>query len=307
MQARTADPIAASIGEVAAKVETARAKVNLALHVGGRRPDGYHALDSLIVFAEVADTLRAAPGAEGEVRIALDGPFGPALAETPGNLVLRAATALHAALPPREVQGYVLHLTKRLPIAAGIGGGSADAAAALRLLNRLWGAGFDTARLAEIGIRLGADIPACLLSRPLRAEGIGERVTPVAGIPALPMLLLNPGIAVPTEAVFRRYRAGGRPPLPALPARFGSILAFVQWLRPTRNDLVEPAVAEVPAIAAAQAALSADPECLFARMSGSGATVFGIFLSVEAAARAADRIHAARPDWWVAVTTAGGS
>jgi 4-diphosphocytidyl-2-C-methyl-D-erythritol kinase len=310
MSATTDDPLASLIFEIASKVETARAKVNLALHVTGRRPDGYHLLDSLVVFAEVADTLRAVPLGNDDVTFTVDGQFVRDLAEAGDvhdNLVLRAADLLIRSFPAHRIHGVRLELTKRLPVAAGLGGGSADAAAALRRLNRTWGLGLAAAELAALGLRLGADVPMCLLSRPLRASGIGERVTPVAGIPALPLLLVNPGVRVATPDVFRRLARAERPGLPPLPPRFGSVMEFVMWLRKTRNDLTEPASALAPEIGRVLKALAADPDCLIARMTGSGATVFGVFMSVDSANRAADRLHAARPDWWLAVTTAAGA
>jgi 4-diphosphocytidyl-2-C-methyl-D-erythritol kinase len=310
MPAATGDPVSALILEVASKVENARAKINLALHVTGRRPDGYHILDSLVVFAEIADTLKAVPRDEALVRLAIDGQFAKEL-ERAGpvedNLVIRAADELMAAFPGRPIRGVRLDLTKRLPVASGIGGGSADAAAALRLLDRLWG--FDTSRdtLAAIGLRLGADVPACLISRPLKVEGIGERITPASGIPELPMILVNPGVALPTRNVFRRLQPEDRTPMWPVPPGFRTLIEFVQWLRLSRNDLFEPAKEEAKVVGTVVKAVSSDPECLIARMSGSGATVFGIFNSHAAAERAAARIHAAKPGWWVAVTRTGGS
>lgn len=310
MSETTGDPLASLIFEVASKVETARAKVNLALHVTGRRSDGYHLLDSLVVFAEVADTLRAAPRDGDGVTLTIDGQFAHDLADvgdSNDNMVLRAADLLTGAFPARPTPGLRLDLTKRLPVAAGLGGGSADAAATLRLLNRLWELGLGAAELASFGLRLGADVPLCLLSRPLRAQGVGERITPLIGIPPLPLLLLNPGVPVATPAVFGRLAPGERPPMPAVPSRFRSVLEFVLWLRKMRNDLTEPASALVPEIGRVLKALGSDPDCLLARMSGSGATVFGVFMSSEAANRGAERLHAAHPGWWLAVTTTGGS
>ncbi|MBN8996672.1 MAG: 4-(cytidine 5'-diphospho)-2-C-methyl-D-erythritol kinase [Rhizobiales bacterium] len=310
MDATTGDDLAALISGVAAKVETARAKVNLALHILGRRADGYHLIDSLVVFADMGDTLRATPRDEGPVKLTIDGPFGDELDRSTrpeDNLVIRAADELLAAFPRRRIGGVQLGLTKRLPVASGLGGGSADAAAALRLLDRLWNLGAGGPRLAEIGARLGADVPMCLVSRPLQAGGIGEQITLAPAIPALPLLLVNPGVAVPTRNVFRRLAPGERPPMWPLPARFASRIEFAQWLRMTRNDLCEPAIAEARVVGAVVKAVSSDAECLFANLSGSGATVFGIFNSRAAAERAAARIHQKKPDWWVAVTQSGGA
>jgi 4-diphosphocytidyl-2-C-methyl-D-erythritol kinase len=309
-QDETADPIAISIAEAAAKIECARAKINLALHVLDRRPDGYHRLDSVVVFADLADTLAACRREEGVVELGIDGEFADILAKAAQpaeNLVYAVADALIRAFPDRISGGVRIDLTKNLPVAAGLGGGSADAAATLRLLNRLWRLGLTVAELAELGASLGADVPVCVFSRPARMEGIGERVTPVAAIPAMPVVLVNPGVAVETGAVFRRLKPAERSPLPPLPERFTSIMELVFWLRNTRNDLFAPACAAAPVIETAARALASDPDCMFARMSGSGATVFGIFLSIDAASRAAKRLQEARPDWWTAVTWTEGS
>ena len=309
-QGETADLLTASIAAAAGKVESARAKINLALHVTGRRPDGYHDLDSLVVFAELADVLAASPHAEPAVELGIDGPFADHLANTTAagdNLVYAVADALMRAFPDKVADGIRIDLDKHLPVAAGIGGGSADAAATLRLLNRVWGLGLDTAQLAGLGLNLGADVPVCVVSRPTRVEGIGDRLTPVSILPEVPMVLVNPGIAVATADVFRRLRNPDRPALPALPDRPISITELVTWLRRTRNDLFEPACGLSPLIERAVRMLASDADCMFARMSGSGATVFGIFPAIEAAAAAAERLRATRPEWWVAVTRTEGS
>jgi 4-diphosphocytidyl-2-C-methyl-D-erythritol kinase len=309
MAETTADPFSALISDIASRVEAARAKINLALHVLGRRADGFHLIDSLVVFAEVGDTLTAAPLDGGAVDFAVDGQFADHLATTPvrDNLVLRAAEQLMKAHPAKTNKGVGLKLTKRLPIAAGLGGGSADAAAALRLLNRYWELKLAPAQLAELGLRIGSDVPICLASRPLHAEGIGEKVKPLPGIPALPVVLINPGIEMATRKVFRRLHHEERTPMWPLPKGFPTIMEFVHWLRMTRNDLFEPAKLEAKVVGAVVKALGADPECLLARMSGSGATAFGIFNTSAAATRAADRLRAKHPKWWVAVTKTGGS
>ncbi len=306
----TAELLARSLADAGAETDLARAKINLALHVLGRRADGYHELDSLVVFAALADTLTASPSAEPLVELDCDGDFADMLAAaTPpgGNLVSAVARHLMQAFPDRIRGGVRLHLTKVLPVAAGIGGGSADAAAALRLLDRVWRLGLSPAELARLGAGFGADVPVCVHGRPSRMEGIGERVTPLEAIPALPMVLLNPGVAVDTGAVFRRLAPAPRAPLPPMPSRFASPAKLASWLREARNDLYEPARLEAPVIGTALDRLAADPACLLARMSGSGATVFGLFPAVEAAQRAAARIRDARPDWWVVATWTGGS
>jgi 4-diphosphocytidyl-2-C-methyl-D-erythritol kinase len=310
MRTAPGSPVPPSTVEVDSNFETARAKVNLALHVTGRRPDGYHLLDSLVVFAEAADRLEAAPRDESMVSLATAGEFAGDLDRAGpqrDNLVLRAADGLLAALPGRPMPGVRIVLTKQLPVAAGIGGGSADAAAALRLLNRLWRLGAEAEALAKIGIGLGADVPACLVSRPLRVTGIGEGLELMNGIPELPLVLVNPGVALPTRAVFRRLASPDGAPMRTVPARFNSLVEFAQWLASNRNDLSEPAEAESRVVGTVVAALASDPDCLIARMSGSGATVFGIFGSPASAERAGARIRAAQPEWWVAVTRTGGS
>jgi 4-diphosphocytidyl-2-C-methyl-D-erythritol kinase len=290
-------------------VESAPAKINLALHVLGRRPDGYHRIDSLVAFTEFADVVSAVKPANGHPGLSLDGDFADELelvSRPFDNLAMRAADLLgHARLG--QHQPVQILLTKRIPIAAGLGGGSADAAATLRLLNRHWSLGFDGDRLAEIGFTLGADVPMCLASRPVVARGIGERLTPVKGLPRLPVLLVNPSIPLSTAAVYRHLDRGERSPLPPLPEKFSSVIAFVIWLRQTRNDLREPARAITGLAERAVKALSADPDCLFAQMSGSGPTAFGIFPKLSTAQRAAERIRQKRPNWWVVATETIGS
>lgn len=274
--------------------ERAPAKINLALHVTSRRPDGYHLIDSLVVFTAMGDTLSAEPAED--LRLELGGAFGGALAATPDNLVLRAARLMGAEAPG---QGVALRLEKRLPVASGIGGGSADAAATLRALARMRKLPLPEPA-AVLG--LGADVPACLLSRPLRMGGIGERLEPLAALPPFRLVLVNPGVAVSTAEVFAGLERSGNSPLPPMPARWPGAAGFARWLGGLRNDLEAPARAIAPAIGAALAALSADADCLLARMSGSGATCFGLFPGPEAAVRAAGLIARARPEWWVCET-----
>ena len=308
------DQVAKAIEDAtgAGNSDLALAKINLALHVLAERPDGYHDLESLVVFADVADVVTARPAAKGGAATTLDvtGPYAGALQETTApaaNLALRAAQAITATAARRRAKPMHLSLAKRIPIAAGLGGGSADAAATLRLLDRLWGLGLKPDRLAEIAQKLGADVPMCLVSQPLLARGIGELVTPVSGIPALSVVLAHPGISVPTGAVFAGLGKEVRSPLPPLPSKFKSALDLVFWLRQTRNDLIDPARVVSRQAAAAAKALTSDPDCLFARMSGSGAAAFGIFVKPAAAERAAERLKAAKPDWWVTAAMTGGS
>lgn len=274
--------------------EFAPAKVNLYLHVTGRRPDGYHLLDSLAVFCPVGDRLRATV-AEA-LTLTVEGPFGAALAGERDNLVLRAARALDGEAGARVV------LEKFLPVASGIGGGSADAAATLRLLCRLWelpvGASQgDLARgaLASIALELGADVPVCLASRAARMGGVGEALGPAPAMPAVGMVLVNPGVALATALVFRA-RSGGFSGLAGLPSAWADAAAMAGDLARLRNDLEPPAIALCPVIGTVLAALAATPGCLLARMSGSGATCFGLFRDAAAAEAAA--LALARSGWW---------
>ena len=272
-------------------VEQAPAKVNLYLHVTGRRRDGYHLLDSLVVFAGVADLVSAGPADSLSLRVV--GPFAAGLAAEPNNLVLRAACALAAAYgrPPRAH----LMLRKTLPVASGIGGGSADAAATLRALCRLWGLEAEEDHLARLALELGADVPACLVSRPCRMQGIGEALSPGPSLPRGGMVLVNPGVAVSTAEVFRS-RQGGWSPCADLPPAWSDVETMATDLASLRNDLQSAAVGLRPEIGAVLSALAATSGCLLARMSGSGATCFGLFADADAAASAVRSIQ--WPGWW---------
>jgi len=276
-------------------VEAARAKVNLTLQITGRRPDGYHELESLVVFAGVGDELRFAPA--GEIGLTLEGPFAAALSAGGDNLVLRAAHRLAEALD--EPRGAAITLTKNLPVASGIGGGSADAAAALRGLLRLWQRTLAEGALRDLALNLGADVPVCLRGDPVVMSGIGEKLTPVAALPPLWLLLVNSGVAVSTAAVFKAREGAFSAPGEPLPPSLG-LPALVQWLEQHRNDLEAPACALAPEIAEVLAALRALAQCLLARMSGSGATCFGLFEDETAVRQAAEALALQFPDWWVA-------
>lgn len=270
--------------------EAARAKVNLYLHVVGRRADGYHLLDSVVVFPGASDTLEAAP-AEA-LSLEIRGRYGDGLGTGPDNLVLRAAQALASTANIKAGARFILH--KRLPVASGIGGGSADAAAALRVLVRLWNLNPPSGRLRTIAQRLGADVPACLDSLPVRMQGIGELLRPAPRLPACGMVLLNPGVAVATPDIFRA-RSGEFSPTPVLPAAWEDATAFAAALAELRNDLEVPAMALCPAITSVLDWLRAQPGCLLARMSGSGATCFGLFADALTAKELAARAPAS---WW---------
>jgi 4-diphosphocytidyl-2-C-methyl-D-erythritol kinase len=269
--------------------ETAFAKVNLALHVRARRADGYHALESLFAFCIDGDRLTGRVRDDGAIRLAIAGRFAAMLSPGDDNLVVRAARALQAA--SGTGLGADLHLDKALPIAAGIGGGSADAAAALRLLVRLWGVNPARLDFPGLALSLGADVPACLASATLFARGVGEVLESVdLDLAGMPILLVNPLVPCPTGPVFRGWDGIDRGPLDPGAWRLG------------RNDLQAPALALVPAIGDVVAALAALPGVTLARMSGSGATCFALFADEAARDAAAVSIRAANGDWWTLAT-----
>ena len=279
--------------------EFAPAKINLALHVTGRRDDGYHRLDTLVAFADIGDRLTVSPAETLDLRAT--GPFASALPAAQDDLVLRAATTLRVDAFGDGVAapGAALVLHKALPIASGLGGGSADAAAALRALNRLWRLGWPDERLAEIGLRLGADVPMCVASRPLRARGIGERMTNLDVLPDFGLVLVNPGTAVSTPAVFSALAGRFSSPLTEPPA-FADAACLARYLGETANDLEAPALTLAPEIAAVLDALRRTDACLIARMSGSGATCFAVYPDVAAARAGAGAVSSRCPEWWVA-------
>jgi len=279
-------------------VETAPAKINLALHVTGRRPDGYHELDSLVVFADVADEIEARPAPED--RLTIDGPFGAGLTSGEGNLVLRAVAAFRANWPDHVPAKLAFKLKKNLPVAAGLGGGSADAAAVLRLMASLGPGLIPDHELLAVAAELGADVPMCLLSRPCRARGVGERVTALANFPSSYVVLVNPLVPVVTADVFRRLQLHENEGLPELPEPLTRPAQLALWLAETRNDLEPAAIALVPAIGLLRDTLAKAPGCVLSRMSGSGATVFGLFGSSAPAHQAAHDLRARWPGYWVA-------
>jgi 4-diphosphocytidyl-2-C-methyl-D-erythritol kinase len=274
-----------------ARSEPAAAKVNLFLRVTGRRADGYHELESLAVFAGAGagDVLRAAPSAALSLRIT--GRFAAELGPAPDNLVLRAARAL-ATQAGREAAA-ALTLEKNLPVASGIGGGSADAAATLRLLTRLWR--LPAPPPAAMALKLGADVPVCLRGAPCVMRGVGEILSPAPELPVFGLALVNPGMGVATPAVFQARQGGFSPPA-ALPAAWPDAARLARDLAALGNDLQAPALTLCPAIADVLAALRALPGCLLAQMSGSGATCFGLFATPVQAAAAA-RLNT-QAGWW---------
>jgi 4-diphosphocytidyl-2-C-methyl-D-erythritol kinase len=273
----------------------APAKINLYLHVLGRRADGYHMLDSLVAFADIGDEVTAT--AADALSLEVTGPEASALAALgDDNLVLRAARRF---ADRHDISvGAALRLDKRLPIASGIGGGSSDAAATLRALAAIWQRPLDN-RTAETAVALGADVPVCLDGRPAWVGGIGERLTPLRQLPPLGIVLANPRRELPTAAVFGArhgpFTAAETPRAP-LP----DTAALIALLRQTRNDLTDAARNLLPEIDAVLAALAALPAAQLARMSGSGATCFALFADRAAAEQAAARLAAAQPGWWIA-------
>lgn len=272
----------------------APAKINLTLHVTGQQPNGYHVLDSLVVFTEFGDEVSISAG-DG-LTLDVSGEQAPALAPENDNLVLRAARLMGE-------QGGALRLVKNLPVASGMGGGSSDAAATLHLLSDLRGAPLPS---TDQAMALGADVPVCLAApSPCRMRGLGERVEPVLGVPALWMLLVNPGQALATPAVFQALASRQNAPMPQHLPQWSDAVGFCDWLNTQRNDLEPPALSLVPQVAEVLTALTQQPGCLLARMTGSGATCFAVFASEAALSHAAQAMR--RPDWFVAATRTVGS
>ncbi len=266
----------------------APAKVNLTLHVTGQRADGYHLLDSLVAFADIGDRLRLEPAET--TRLKVTGPMAEGVPTDASNLVMQAA-----GLYDRPV---AITLDKHLPMAAGIGGGSSDAAAVLLAMAELTGS-----PLPAGATGLGADVPVCLMRQAARMRGIGEDVQPVAGLPELHAVLANPGVAVPTPAVFRALSEKNGAPMPKRLPRWRGGWSAIDWIARQRNDLEPPAIAIAPVIGEVLAALSTLPGARLARMSGSGATCFALFETRSEADHAAETLAATRPGWWIAAMT----
>jgi len=290
----------------AARAARAPAKINLTLHVVGRRTDGYHDIESLVVFAGIGDTLSFTPART--LALSVGGPTAAAAGTTGDNLVLKAARALAARVEGLRLGRFVL--TKRLPVAAGLGGGSADAAAALRLLARANRIPAGDPRLYEAARATGADVPVCLDPRPRMMRGIGDILSAPIALPKLPAVLVNPGVAVPTSTVFAELHRHATPRMQPLQeiALHGPRLKLpdlIDMLRAGRNDLEAPAIAIAPVIAEALTDLHALKGCRLARMSGSGATCFGLFGSAPAAAAAARLLRSKHPTWWARATVLG--
>ena len=281
----------------------AAAKINLSLHVIARRPDGLHALESLVAFAGTGDALTLAPGQP--LALKLDGPTAGAAGAGGDNLVLRAAQHLSTRVPDMINGGF--HLTKRLPVAAGMGGGSADAAAALRLLAQANGLAPDDPRVIEAARATGADVPVCLQPRARMMRGAGEEIGPLLTLPPLFAVLVNPAIALNTRDVFARMGIApgadtGFGPHPAITAGM-DFDALIRALAKARNDMEDAAIMMAPRISDVLAVLAAAKGCRLVRMSGSGATCFGLFGDCRAAGKAARVIARDHPAWWVKATT----
>ena len=262
----------------------ARAKVNLCLHVTGQSGDGFHLLDSVVAFADVADILTF-ESAEN-LTLTIDGPFADGLSSDNDNLILQAARCF------ANPAGAAIHLQKNLPVASGIGGGSADAAAALLGLSQLWNCALPD---AATQLSLGADVPVCVVGETVRMQGVGEDITPITGLPALPAILINPGVAVSTPSVFKALTKKKNTQLEAREVS-------LDWLTAQRNDLQGPATSLAPMIAEVVTKLE-ETGALLARMSGSGATCFGIFRTMKTAQAIAAMLSEQHPEWWVQATT----
>lgn len=286
-----------SVDDTGAVRDAAPAKLNLFLRVTGKRADGYHLLDSLVVFTEFGDSVTAR-AAEG-LSLELTGPFAANLTAEPDNLVLRAARALQQA--SGTTKGAHLVLDKHLPVASGIGGGSSDAAAALRALVKLWGLSIDRAELAKIGLTLGADIAVCVHAEARRMSGIGEILEPVAGLQPASLLLVNPGIGLPTAPVFKARSGPFSERYASLPPVLDAA-TLGRIVYEAGNDLTAPAISLCPAVAEVVRAIGAEPGCLASAMSGSGATCFGIFTGDDAAAAAEQALKQRQPGWWIVAT-----
>jgi 4-diphosphocytidyl-2-C-methyl-D-erythritol kinase len=284
-------------------IEEGRAKVNLTLRVVGRRVDGYHELESVVAFADCADRLSLAPGAALDLTVS--GPLAQACGETSDNLVLKAAHLLGARVPGLKIGSFTLD--KVLPVASGIGGGSADAAAALRLLAQLNGLALDDKRLLDVALETGADVPVCLASRACDMTGVGESLLALS-LPIMPCVLVNPRVPVATRDVFAalglrhgELLVGAADVIQATawPEQGASVEDWVEVLAASSNDLEAPATRIQPVIGEVIAALSAANGAWLARMSGSGATCFAIFENTAEAQRAAQKIQLDHPQWWV--------
>lgn len=283
---------------------TARAKVNLALHVTGQRNDGYHLLDSVVVFTEYGDEISVTQRTDGadEHRLKITGPFSKGLEATQDNLILKAASMFGDAVPALD-----LSLIKKLPIASGIGGGSADAAATVLAISELINCPLPTS--ADL-LSLGADVPVCIHGcregSAVRMSGIGETLSDLPETPALPLVLVNPNVQVSTPAIFKSLERKDNPPLSSPPSSLNDPQHFIDWLKQCRNDLQPPAILECYEVETCLTTIAKCEDVLLSRMSGSGATCFGLFDNETAATNAAQHLREQHPDWWVVATKLAG-
>ncbi len=286
-----------------ADIGLAPAKINLNLHVLGRRPDGFHRLQSLVVFARLGDRVSIRPAAGPDDRLVLAGPFAPVLAEQAqgdNNLVMAALSRFREKFPDALPHPLTLELEKNLPVAAGMGGGSADAAAALRLLARMSRHPVQPDDLMALAASLGSDVPVCLNARAALMEGTGTRLSPAPPLPPFALVLANPGKGLSTARVFDGLARRDNPPF-AFPERgVARLERLADWLRTTRNDLEPPAIALLPETGEGLAHMRRLPGSAFAAMSGSGATLFALFANLEAARRAAEQLRKELPGYWIA-------
>lgn len=280
--------------------QEAWAKLNLYLHVVGRRADGYHLIDSLFVFLDVCDDLVISES--DRIELIVDGPYCGALGDPKNNLVMVAATTL--AKEAGISLGARIRLTKNLPLASGVGGGSADAAAAMRGLREVWSLDFSDEDLMRIGLDLGADVPSCIGSRAAAVSGVGEIVEPISDMPDFAVLLVNPLVEISTAQVFAELKNRGDSFSEAatLAADLCDFSRLVAEIAARKNDLEAPAIGIAPVIGQLLNELKTLPGCSLARMSGSGATCFGLFEEIESARRAAEIFRDQHPDWWITAT-----
>lgn len=275
----------------------APAKINLSLHVTGQRADGYHLIDSLVGFAGVGDSVSVTPDVVSGLTVS--GPYSDGIPTDRTNLVRLAADLVWSDKPVH------VHLEKNLPVASGIGGGSADAAACVRALECLSGRAIDPGKSAQL-LKAGADIPMCIKSVPARVGGIGDEIVPLPSLPKYPIVLVNPGIQVSTASIFEALTEREYSEMQDVPADVSDVSGTLRWLKDQRNDLQDVAVSLVPEIGLVLRRISDNPACQLSRMSGSGATCFGVFDSPSAADDAAVAMAEQFPDWWIVSTRLDG-
>jgi len=289
---------------------TSRAKINLCLHVIGKRSDGFHQLQSLVTFARFGDELSIVgpDKTQGGDELQIRGEFASLLAnDKKTNLVMQALGAYRKQWPQGLQGGLKLCLSKNLPIASGIGGGSANAASLLKLVSKISSIKNDPQQLQKLALSIGSDVPVCLLEKPAIMSGRGEDLVPLKNFPTLFAVLVNPGIAISTGEVFANLKQSENGAMPDVPKNFDGVENFVSWLHQTRNDLEQTAIKMVPEIAQIIAEFQLNPNCLIARMCGSGATVFALFADVEHAEQGAKTIKEKWPKYWVKPTILLGS